>query len=232
MSKTSRTRRFISFGAILFPLLSLSCSSSSGSEVFVRFVNALIDAPSLDFMVDRTVEAENINQTQASGFIEVDSGAQRIRVTAPGLVVPLLDETERFDTDTVYSFFAVRSLADPDLFIQRDSKRSRTRPDSDQFRFRVIVVAPDVPDVDLYVARPTDALGNLVPAAQSLQFRSVTPYFDIDQGTYRFLITRENTKEVLFDSGEIIFDKRNLYTLTIFSGTATQLRGTLLNDET
>lgn len=163
----------------------------------VRVVHASPDAPNVDVLVDDATALTNVAFRAASGFLEVDAGARRLRVRATGTTTTVIDATVPFANGGAYTVLATGLLADITPVVAEDNL---TDPPAGQVKLRVIHAAPAAAGVDVYATAPGADINTATPELTNVAFRAVSDYLVVPAGTYQIRVTPTGTKTVAIDA--------------------------------
>lgn len=214
MNKQWLTPLLVAGGLVLAGCNSSSSSSSSGTDndsdnggaASVRVTHAVSDAPLVNILVNGDAALSSVDYRD-SATLTPDAGSYEVAVQAqlPGgdtaTVIGPVDLS--FAADTRYDIIAVGSAGAETL----EALVFESSPDyssSTQARLYVAHLAPDAPEVDVYVS----AFGAAVDFAATdptltFEFKDRTGPLEVDAGDYQIQVTAAGGTDVLFDSGEV-----------------------------
>jgi Domain of unknown function (DUF4397) len=223
----------ITCGLAAVALLMVACGGSGSSDTpaagtpqatqqgQVRTVNAL-DDPAMATLSSgsQTINSADID-TPVSEFSNVaNNAAMSIAVVAEDSLKPA-DITKPANQQGSSSAVSIPMTAASGekvtVFAMGDSsavrtmhyKHSTTNVPADQTGVRVLHAASRVPTVDIYVSAPGAALP-ATPTIAALAFANFAPAADqaslkVPQGSYQIRLTTAGSKDVVFDSGSVVF---------------------------
>ncbi len=101
------------------------------------------------------------------------------------------------------------------------------------FKIRVINAAISSEGIDVYITRPDSSLSSATPVAANVLFKAGSAFLEIDEGTYRIRLTRNNGTKAFFDSGAVTFSSLQIRTLMLLEDVegGTPYQGVLLLDK-
>lgn len=166
----------------------------------VRAVHASPDAPAVDVLVDGGVALQGVRFGQASGYLEVRSGARRLQVNPANTTMSVIDATLPLQAGADYTVIAADRVARIAPLVLRDDL---TPPAAGQVRLRLVHGAPSAGLVDVYVTAPGADLALATPTVSGFAFKDATAYLEVPAGDYRVRITLAGTKSVAIDTGAL-----------------------------
>jgi hypothetical protein len=172
-------------------------STSPEQVAQVRVVHASPDAPNVDVLVDDTQVLTNVAYRAASGFLEVDAGARRLRVRATGTTTTVIDASPVLADGGSYTVLATGLVAGIQPVVAQDNL---TDPAAGQVKLRVIHAAPAAAGVDVYATAPGADINTATPVLTNVAFRAVSDYLVVPAGTYQIRVTPTGTKTVAIDA--------------------------------
>jgi hypothetical protein len=181
-------------------------SSSSDDEIRseVRIIHASPDAPPVNILVDGDAAVEGADYKQAA-VLTPEVGTYEIAVEGiiPGGNATVIGPADfTFEENVRYNVVAVGNLANIDAVVFQDEPGFSS---SNEVRVRIGHLAPDAPDVDVYVtaAGEGDDLSAIDPLLSTVAFRDVADAVDVPAGDYRIQITAAGGDTAVFDSGSV-----------------------------
>jgi len=199
--------------AILFLVLLAGCDDSNilgGQVAELRVLHASPDAPGSDVLVDSLLAFSGLTFGQTSGYITLDEGQRRIRVSQTGSAVPYIDVRYQLLDGRYYTFVIADHVASIKALLLEDED---VDPEFNKFKIRFLQAAPGAPAVDFYLAEQDANISQLEPRAADIPFTGLTPYYGLGSGKYRIVITRPGSKHPLIDTGPVPFDARQIRTV-------------------
>jgi len=201
------TQTITRFAAILLASLTLmACGSSDDDDsrnATLQVIHASADAPPVNIIADGNPILQNFDFGNTSGQLIANAGIVNVDVqalladnTSPSVIGPVdIDLAE--NTDTLVIAINSVSMIEP-LVITREAVEI---PEG-QTRVRIGHLAPQAPQVDIYVTAPDADLTSATPVATA-SFKDVTDEIQVDSGDYQVRITPAGSQTVVFDSGTI-----------------------------
>lgn len=199
--------RLLAVPVVLAGALALAgCSDNdSGPVSQVRIIHASPDAPPVNALIDDEVAVEAADFKQAA-VLNPAVGSYQVAVEGivPGGNVTVIGPADfTFEENVRYNVVAVNNVAsiEPLVFTDDDPDYSS----SDQVRVRIGHLAPNAPDVDIYVtaAGEGDDLSTIDPLLPTVAFKDVADAVEVPAGDYRIQITAAGADTAVFDSGDV-----------------------------
>ena len=199
-----------SFAVIALSLAACGGSGGTGKPPELRVFHASPDAPPVNVIVNGTVVAADVDYTIGSGFVQVPRTTQvQIEAILPGDDSIVIDEILTLDRRTEYTAIAVGDVAAPISALVVANPSNVAIP-AGNFRAQVVHVAPDAPDVDVYVTTFDADLATSVPVNQAVEpfgplaYQASTARVDVPEGDYQIRVTvAGDPAAIVYDSGEI-----------------------------
>jgi len=169
----------------------------------VQVIHASPNAPAVNVFAGGSSLLESFDYGDASGQVEVPEGSLNVDVqallpdgTTPSVIGPV-DLALAADTD--YLVVAINTVDQIEPFI---IGRDDVAVAADKTRVRIAHLAPQAPQVDIYVTAPNADLTAATPLATAA-FKDETGEVEVDAGDYQIRITGAGSPDVVFDSGTI-----------------------------
>lgn len=173
-------------GALLIP----ATAAAQGATANVRAWHASPDAPAVDIYVDGQRAFANLAFGEVSAYAPVPAGERRIQIFAaganPATATPVIDARVSPMAGRNYSVIATGPLAQIAPLVVEDMIAP---PAFGKMKVRVLHLSPDAPAVDIAVTGGPVLVRNLA-------FREVTPYLEVDAGTYNLEVRVAGTNTV------------------------------------
>lgn len=193
--------KFRLLGLALLATVSLAaCDGDDDAEARLRAVHLSPDAPAVDVLVNGDRALSGVEYTDASGYLTVDAGSNRVQVNAAGTSTTVIDATLDLDEDGDYTVIATDFLADITPIVLEDDN---TAPASGNVKVRLVHGAPSAPTVDIYVTAPGADISGIAPTLAGVPFQAASDYLEVPAGSYQIRITVAGTKTVALDSGAV-----------------------------
>lgn len=213
------------------PVSLLVINGSETSEILdkdtgagIRAVHNSSDAPNVDIYLNEDPDGSAAATDVAFGetvptfarlgeYVGLETGDNRVAVTATGSLTPVLDEDLALDNGSLLTILAAGSVGAGTLealAFADDNRRIAT-----EVRLRVIHGAVEAPLVDVFLVPAADAgtnQGNAMPALDDFAYGDSSGYLGVPAGDYVVFITSADGTEVLFRSGEISLAAGGVYT--------------------
>jgi hypothetical protein len=176
----------------------------------LRAIHASADTPAVDVFVNGSRALSNVSFGQASGFNPVPAGATRVQVSLAGqpASAAAIDVNPALAAGRDYTAIAVGSGATGPTRLQAVLiDDAGTAPAAGQAKVRVVHGAPAVPNVDIFVTGPNDALP-AAPTIANLAFAGQAPAagsaaLSVPAGDYRIRARVTGQTAIAFDSGTV-----------------------------
>lgn len=182
-------------------------SSSSDDDVVrseVRIIHASPDAPPVNILIDGEAAVEGADYKQAA-VLTPPVGSYEVAVEGiiPGGNATVIGPADfTFEENLRYNVVAVGEVAGIDAVTFEDDPGFSS---SDEVRVRIGHLAPDAPNVDIYVtaAGDGDDLSAEQPLLSDVPFETVAEPVEVPAGDYRIQITATGSTTAVFDSGNV-----------------------------
>lgn len=169
----------------------------------VQVIHASPDAPAVNVFAGGNSLLEGFDYGNASGQVEVPAGALNVDVQAllvdgstPSVIGPVDLELAE-DTDNLVIAINTVDMIEPFIISREDLEIA-----ADKTRVRIAHLAPQAPQVDIYVTAPGTDVSTTDPLA-SASFKEETGEIEVDAGDYQIQITPAGSDTVVFDSGTV-----------------------------
>jgi len=198
-------------------LVGLTILTDLGSTPFVNVDNAVSpqlravhlspDAPAVDIAVGGAVALSGVEYRQASGFLDVDSGATDISVLVPALNNDsALDARPILEDRVKYTVIAANTVANglpltPIIVADDVNLPASGNADITVVHGSTAAQAAAPNGVDVYVTAPGGALSN--PVLEGISFQAVSDELSVPAGDYQVRITPTGTNTVVYNSGTV-----------------------------
>ncbi len=175
----------------------------TGANATIRFVHASPDTPAVDVIVDGAAIASNLAFGDITGALSVPSGTHQLQFVPAGqsATSPLVDTTFDPDGGTTYVVALSGRLEKLEAKIY-DVHRDDL--DAGKSRLRLINLAPDDTNVDMYVTGGDKLFDDLA-------FGKASDYTDLDAGSYDFEVRPHDQETVALSMAGFQIDEGNAY---------------------
>ena len=188
----------------------------------LRVMNAVIDAETLDLLVDDNVRASALAVGTTSSYSEFDSGTRDVKIRSATLGTVLVEKSVAFaSANQTLILYGKRNAIATTLLT--DDVAS---PSSGKLKLRVVGLSPDAGAVDVYVA--AGEIDGVPPTISSVTYTGLTDYTEIAGGSYRLVFTTASTKEILFQSAARDLSSGAKLTVAIFPSAGGKLLNAVL----
>ncbi|MCC6931693.1 MAG: DUF4397 domain-containing protein [Deltaproteobacteria bacterium] len=218
-------------GTVLF-----ACSGSSNDEYYtgrVRIAHINPEIANLDIMLNDSDERIELTYGEVTDYMRYDEGSINFRVTRKGSPIPLISSTIRVDADEYSTVFITGTVKEADFVQDADSQIESTTGIA-KIRFAAMYDVTNInkEDYDLYLLNPGSNINLMNPAVERIDFQDVTSYYEVDTGVVQVVLTKTETKEIVYDSGFVNLDDQKVYTFVLMEriGGGLPLEGMLIND--
>ena len=132
-------------------LSAFGCGSGGGSNsVNLKVFHALTNAQSIDFLLNGEREVDNLGDWLMSDWLSFEEGTKRIEVEVEGLLTPVIDTNVSFSVEQKYTVYVVGTVAEPSIFVQRDSLNDGPQS-GELFRLRIVDLSVQNNLYDVYL---------------------------------------------------------------------------------
>ncbi|GGY59745.1 DUF4397 domain-containing protein [Marinobacter zhanjiangensis] len=183
---------------------SSSSDNDSGPVSQVRIIHASPDAPPVNVLVDDEVAVEAADYKQAA-VLNPEAGSYQVAVEGivPGGNVTVIGPVDfTFEENVRYNVVAVGEVGGIAPVVFEDEPGFSS---SDEVRVRIGHLAPNAPNVDIYVtaAGDGDDLSAVDPLLVDVPFETVAEPVEVIAGDYRIQVTTVGSADPVFDSGRV-----------------------------
>jgi hypothetical protein len=203
--------RFVVLPMVVAGALALSgCfdgDSDSSDDVVrseVRIIHASPDAPPVNILVNGDAAVEGADYKQAAVLTpEVGSYEIAVEGIVPGGNATVIGPADfTFEENVRYNVVAVDTVANIDAVVFQDEPGFSS---SDEVRVRIGHLAPNAPNVDIYVTAAGEGndLSAIDPLLSDVAFETVAEPLEVPAGDYRIQITAAGASTAVFDSGDV-----------------------------
>jgi hypothetical protein len=176
----------------------------------LRAIHASADTPGVDVFINGTRALAGVTFGQASGFNAVPAAATRVQVSLAGqpASAAAIDVNPTLAAGRDYTAIAIGSGSTGATRLQAVLiDDAGTAPAAGQAKLRVVHGAPAVPNVDIFVTAPNDALP-ATPTIAGLAFAGQAPAagtaaLTVPAGQYRIRARVTGQTAIAFDSGTV-----------------------------
>jgi len=170
----------------------------------VMVVHASPDAPGVDLLVNDTkVNTAPLTYPNNTGYLDVPSGMQNIKVNAAGTTTTVIDADLDLDPDGDYSVFAINTLDNIEALVLEDDL---TEPADGMAHVRFVHLSPDAPAVDIAVQG-----GDVLFSNSS--FKSATAFTPVPAGTYTLEVRPAGMTDVVLTVPDVQLEDDGIYTV-------------------
>ncbi len=196
-------KRFVlatGFGAL--SLILVGCGSDGVAVSDLRVIHASKDAPPVNVRVDNKNVITELDYTESSGYLKVNSGFKAVAVEAiiPGgnldvITVPSI----QLEPNKRYNILAINETATIKPLVVAESAAT---PSATEVAIAVVHAATAAGSVDVYVTAPGADL-NAVSANFNFSYEGVVDAGALPAATYQIRVTGAGSKAAVYDSGPI-----------------------------
>ncbi len=183
-------------------------------EATIRFLNASLDSPNLDFLVDDVKILTDQPFKLASALIKVKPGSRNIKIMESGGIAPIFNGTFNFELDKSYMVLAINNFVNLSGLVFETPIKS---PGNDKAFLRVIHASPNASSVYIKF----DSGQNRPPVFVTLSYKGVSNFLEYPAGPVDVTIYQAGTTDTL-KYGRIYLDGGKVYSayiLGFISGT-------------
>ncbi len=216
-------RRTFTLAICLIALALAGCgkNKANSSTANIRFLHVSPDSGQLHVVLntDTSNFASNLAYETATSYQSIGSGAQEVKViSATG--ASQIDNSYSFSSGSSYSLVIFGSASATGALLITDGT---TAPASGNFRFRLADVATGTTPVDIYALSTGTDLLSSTPKISGIGAGGTSGYVEIAQGDYRLVITAQNSKEPIYDSGVRTYSNSTSFTVVAYSAESAKL---------
>jgi Domain of unknown function (DUF4397) len=199
----TRQWRLMSFGLGLLSLGAVLLTASCGStKTQLRVMNAVVDEPNLDLLVDGTASATSIAYGTSDGYHSITSGSRHIQIEPSGTSSPLVDQNINFSSGTDTTIMAANFSSSITTLVLIDDNSA---PPSGDIKLRIVNAAPSIGPADVYIVSPGTDINTTAPTLTNLAFGAASSYQSLSATNYEIIFTPTAQKFLLIDSGSESF---------------------------
>lgn len=177
----------------------LTCSACGGGGLAkFRVLHAAPDEPQLNVLVNGNIVSSNLAYTDATGYINVNSGARTFELVPVNSDTPLINTTLNLAASTS-STVIVTGIYPINTIILVDGAQT---PSSGTALIRLVNAAPSMGSADVYVVPQGSGLTGATPLAAGLGFQVTSTYETLNvatgsTGNYQVYFTEPGSTLVL-----------------------------------
>ena len=218
----------------LFQLLGIfalaSCgggSSSSSTTGQLRFVQASVDAPAVNLLVDGKTLATNLAYKNISDYQSLKSGSRHVQIVPVNSGSPVLDTSVSIGGGGSQTLLLTGPIAHVQSDLVTDGGTTATTGDG---HVRVLNAASKMPLADVYLIPSGTPLTGMKPVASSVSYNKDTGYQLVVAGSYEVFMMSPGTTTVLLTTGPINLNTSQDETVVVLDGPSGGFTYTLLSD--
>jgi hypothetical protein len=203
-----------SFALLALLGLSSACSNDGqgDNKTNLRFINAVPDVRSVNFIIDFDIFFEDVDYLVSSGYFDIDTNPHLFQVTPSNSLTTLAENRTSLSSNSDFTFIAYGPSEQPADLLLRDNNE----PAGDSsFKLRPVNVASSFRPVDLYVTTEPSSISRTAPAEENFGYRSVGNYLVGQSGAYFVVAADARTGRVLKTSTAQNFEGRGVYTVLL-----------------
>jgi hypothetical protein len=224
---TFRSLTGLLFATLAATLLLASCGGGEDpTKAQLRLVNASIEFPLLDLVVDDKRVAHDVAYGQSAEYAAVPAGGPDVEITRAGNATALVSPTPTLTKrrhSTLVAYGAANSLRAVAL---QDEEGD---PDRNTARVRVLNAAPDAGALDVYLTASSEALADVGPVHAGTVVGEPTGFRTIDAKAWRLRVTAAgDATDLRLDIDGVTLASRQVATLVLAAGSGGVLVQALL----
>jgi len=168
---------------------------SFSSAAFVRFINAIPDAPAIDVTVDGKLVFQAVPFGQVTPYLNIADGESRNFTGTPTgtTTLPIFTTIQNLNPNTFYTLSAIGSMSAPQSLFFSDAFDT---PVGNQAVIRVVDLSPNSP--------PANVLVNNNPLFTNVVFPTATSYQGVDTSSPFTFALQVNNQIVQSTSGFVL----------------------------
>ena len=183
-----------------------------GTPAEVRVIHDSADAPPVSVLLAGSTAAPLVGSLAFPNFtayLPLTAGAYGIEVTpASNTAQVLIDRNWNLAAGSVYSFYALGTLANIDALVTRDDDRRFAT----QAKLRLIHGSPSAGPVDVYMTAAGAGIAAAYPTFTALTFTADTGFVSFAAGTYDLTVTAAGSKTAAIGPTAITLADDGIYT--------------------
>lgn len=204
-------------GWMLALALTTACGTGGVTEPSsvsaLRVTNASPDSPSIDIFLRGGQITQRLNYASGRSYVAVNAGAGTLEVRNSVTDDVLLDFSATLAGNTFYTFaFTGLTGSAQGVFLVDDT----TAAPANQFKVRLIHLAPLGPPLDLYIIDPADDITAATPVASGIAYTKASAYVTAPIGTKKLSLAQTGTKTVLREVGTFPFTSGQSVSLFLY----------------
>jgi uncharacterized protein DUF4397 len=205
--------------ALLCCLFTVACGTNRLPRT--RVMNAAPDSPEIDVEVGGIIVARNLAFRAVSSYRTVNDGDNDVLIFASHSNDLLLEGIPFFAQRQEYTLVVLDFLQFLDAILLTDDNSA---PMANDFKLRFVNASPTASAVDLYITAVNADLASAMPSFTNVAFGDFAGYENLLQGTFQLRVTTTGTKDVISDSGPLIFTAGQVRTAVLVNppGSATK----------
>jgi len=236
--KANNVQAFGKLGLVAMSMLALAACSGSSDDSdagYIKFYNASYDSPSIFMTLDEDLDDDDDDEfEQTFSAIAYAKAGSRISLDPQDYYIELAWQDEessvRSDLEIVYEdqidvksdvthwVVLSDSIRTPTVNIfdipNFDEDQQEEDSEDDIFNLRLVNLHPSISDIDVYLSESDETFNEAV-LLSSLQAKSLSENFRIDEDQYKVYITLSGSADVLFTSDEINYAFGGQYLIAI-----------------
>lgn len=203
----------VAFVSLLFTGVASAHPATSPNLAHLRVLHASPDAPAVDVMVNGATAVADLSFAHVTGYLQLRVGrAYDVKVVLASSPATVVTEIPALTLQNRYYTVAAIGLVHPEttghgfalkLFTDNNSNTSRV------VRLRVVHLAPDAPNVDVYVAARNSGFTKTV---SNLSYPQLAGYLAVPQGYYRFAIAATGSHTFVYTTPRVLLHTTSTYT--------------------
>ncbi|MEN9846987.1 MAG: hypothetical protein RIS36_2134 [Pseudomonadota bacterium] len=182
------------------------------NQVNLRFINAVSNVSSVNFLVDGDVWFEDLEYVQETGYFTFDTDQHLFQVVPSDSLTPMSNLLTMLSDDKDYTYIAIGSALDATALMLVDNNE---KAGEGSFKLRIINGWQSTKNLNVYVVASGQNYQNSAPAAKSIRYKSVTTYLTGKATAYDIVVTNASTGTVLASLSDQVFESEEVYTMVI-----------------
>lgn len=174
---------------------------------YVSIFQGSSGAPVMDIFANQNQVNQNpVEYTEILPYSAFYPGKRDFRFSASNSATSLLEKNFELKADTVYSVFISDQAAGIDAMLVKDVWEE---PTADIAQLRFVHLSPDAEKVSLEISRTN------TPFVTESVFKSVSPFKELDKGSFILTVKSSETGKILIQSGNLELKGNRVYTLVL-----------------
>jgi len=220
-------RAFCALLLCMSTILLGSCNTGEGvgaaaGSTRLRVINLIPDAATMSLTLGSGAPlVSGLPYQGLTEYLDVASGTLEFKVSVDGGATTLIDVNNTLAPGVDFTYIVYGPVEAVHSSVVLDT--SSLFPDGGTFDLRIINVATNVTEVDIYLTAPGVDLSATAPTVRDAVFGTGTAFTVVNTSTYELRITRTGTKDVIFDAPIVNFPDKGIAEMIVYGTFSAQL---------